>query len=81
MAKARGLAPSTIISHIERQIDFGAKIDLEYLKPSQEVYEKIKTAFQQCSDERSRTVYEYLNEKYDYETIKLVKLIMKVELK
>ena len=79
MANTRGLAPSTIISHIERQVDFGAKIDLEYLKPSQEIYEKIKTAFQQRGDEKLRPVFEYLNEKYDYETIKLVRLIMKAE--
>ncbi|MDO9399825.1 MAG: DNA helicase RecQ [bacterium] len=77
IAKARGLAPSTIISHIERQIDLGTKLNLEYLKPRQAVYEKIKTAFQQCGDEKLRPVFEYLNEEYDYETIKLVRLIMK----
>ncbi|MFH1233773.1 MAG: DNA helicase RecQ [Patescibacteria group bacterium] len=79
MAKARGLAPSTIASHIEGLINSGVKINLAYLKPHQEVYEKIKTAFQHCGDEKLRPVFEYLKEKYDYETIRLVRLIMKTE--
>ncbi len=77
MAKARGLAPSTILSHIERLIDSGAKVNLEYLKPRQEIFEKIKTAFQYCGGEKSRPVFEFLKEKYDYKTIRLVRLIIK----
>jgi len=81
MAKARGLAQSTIISHIERLIISGVKLNIEYLKPRQEIYEKIKAAFQHCGDEKLRPVFEYLKEEYDYETIKLTRIIMKATAK
>jgi ATP-dependent DNA helicase RecQ len=79
IAKARGLALSTIISHIERLIDSGAKIDIDYLKPGNGVFEKIKSAFTACEGEALRPVFDYLKEKHDYETIKLVRAIMKAE--
>ncbi|MBI4652694.1 DNA helicase RecQ [Candidatus Kuenenbacteria bacterium] len=80
MAKARGLAISTIISHIEQLINSGEKIDIEYLKPSPEVYEKIKNAFKQYGEEKLRPVFEYLREQYSYEIIRLVRAIMNAEL-
>ncbi|PKM92488.1 MAG: ATP-dependent DNA helicase RecQ [Euryarchaeota archaeon HGW-Euryarchaeota-1] len=77
IALARGLATSTIISHLELLITSGAEIDLDYLKHEQEIYNKIARAFQFCGDEKLRPVFEYLNKEYDYETIKLVHIIMK----
>jgi ATP-dependent DNA helicase RecQ len=79
IAKARGLAPSTIISHIEQLIDSGAKIDIDYLKPGKGVFEKIKNAFIACGGDALRPVFDYLKEKHDYETIRLVRAILKAE--
>jgi ATP-dependent DNA helicase RecQ len=77
IAKARGLAPTTICSHIERMVNSGITLDLDYLKPTPEVFAKIKTAFDKCGSEMLRPVYNYLKEEYDYETIRLVRMIIK----
>jgi len=40
IAKARGLAEGTIVSHIEKMSASGQEIDIEYLKPSPEIFKK-----------------------------------------
>jgi ATP-dependent DNA helicase RecQ len=77
MAQARSLAHSTIVSHIERLIIYGEKLDLDYLKPPPEIFKIIKAAFVQCGDEKLKPVFEFLNGGYDYETIRLVRAMMK----
>lgn len=79
IAKARGLAFDTIVSHLERLVDGGAKLDLNHLKPSLEVFNKIKNAFSHCGTEKLKPVFEYLNEEYDYELIRLVRVLIKID--
>jgi len=77
IARARGLSPATVSSHLERLVNSGVKVDLDYLKPSPEIFKKIKTAFAKCGGEKLRPVFDYLHEEYDYETIRLVRTIIK----
>jgi ATP-dependent DNA helicase RecQ len=79
MAQARGLAPSTIASHIERLVASGEKLNLDYLKPPPEIFKIIKAAFVQCGGEQLKPVFEFLNGEYDYEVIRLVRAMMKSE--
>ncbi|MBT4277934.1 DNA helicase RecQ [Candidatus Falkowbacteria bacterium] len=77
IAKNQDLKPSTIINHIEKLIDSGATLDLEYLKLPSNKYEEIKKAFKLCGDEYLKPVFEHLNKKYSYDEIKLVRVLMR----
>jgi len=77
IANKQGFKYGTIINHIERLISDGEEIDIDYLKPSQERLEKIKTAFEKCGDEKLKPVFIFLKEKYSYDEIRLGKLFWK----
>ena len=75
IAKHQNLKPDTIVNHIERLLDAGANLDLEYLKLPRGKYEEIKTAFDTIGDEFLKPVFQYLEGKYDYEDLRLVRVI------
>ena len=77
IAKAQDLAFGTIINHIEKLIEAGEKLDLEYLKPVAVRFDAIADAFEQCGDERLRPVFDYLEEKFWYDELKLVRVILR----
>ncbi len=77
IAKNQNLKTATIINHIEKLIDAGEKIDLEYLKLPTDRYKKIKNAFIKIGDEFLKPVFEYLEGEYDYDEIRLVRILMK----
>ena len=79
IAKKQGFKEITIINHIEKLIENGEKPDIDYLKPSKIICEKIKDAFSKQEDSRLKPVYEYLNEECSYDDIKVVKLVIKSE--
>ncbi|HHE46023.1 MAG TPA: DNA helicase RecQ, partial [Candidatus Moranbacteria bacterium] len=76
IAKARGLAEGTIVSHIEKMIASGKNLDIEYLKPSAEIFNEIKKSFEKCDAKALTPVYENLGGKYDYEIIRLVRMFL-----
>ncbi len=75
IAKNQNLKPATIVNHIERLLDAGAKLDLEYLKLPREKYQEIKNAFDAIGDEFLKPVFEYLEGKYNYDDLRLVRVI------
>ncbi|MCK5510585.1 DNA helicase RecQ [Candidatus Parcubacteria bacterium] len=77
IAKIQNLKSDTIVNHLEKLIDAGEKLDLEYLKLPRDNYETIKNAFIECGDEKLKPVFEYLNEKYPYDEIKLVRVLLR----
>ena len=78
IAKIQNLKPDTIVNHLEKLIDSGEKLDLEYLKLPKDDYENIKNAFMECGDEKLKPVFEHLKEKYPYDEIKLVRVLLRV---
>lgn len=76
IAEAQGFKEETIVRHIEKFIEAGENIDIDYLKPPRERFEKIKAAFEKCGDERLKPVFEFLGEKYSYDEIRLVKIFL-----
>ncbi|MBU1180261.1 AAA family ATPase, partial [Patescibacteria group bacterium] len=74
IAVERGLVKDTVIGHIEKLLKEGEKIDIDYLKPAQDDFEKIKIAFKSSEDGRLRSVYELLGEKYSYEILRLARV-------
>jgi ATP-dependent DNA helicase RecQ len=78
IAKRLKLSPTTVINHIEKMIDDGEVVDLEYLKLPLNRYETMKKAFAACGDERLKPVFEYLDGEYDYDELKLARLLVRV---
>jgi len=74
IADKQELTLGTIIKHVERLIKAGRDINILHLMPKQKDYQIIKSAFEKCGWERLTLVYEFLNEKYDYDTLRLVRL-------
>ncbi|MFH1610545.1 MAG: helix-turn-helix domain-containing protein, partial [Patescibacteria group bacterium] len=66
-------AKNTIIKHIEELLNEKKDIDIEYLLPSEKDCQKIKLAFDKCGWKLLRPVFEKLKEKYDYNTLRLVR--------
>jgi len=79
MAKEQGVKELTIASHIEKLIEKGEELNIDYLKPPEEIYQKIKVAFGEQEDDRLKPVYEYLGEKYSYDAIRFTRMIMRAE--
>ncbi|MFH1565147.1 MAG: DNA helicase RecQ [bacterium] len=78
IAKNQDLTVGTIISHIEKLIDAGESLDFEYLKLPSDRYEVMKAAFLECGNEKLKPVFEYLNEEYSYDELKLARILMNV---
>ncbi|MCK5466061.1 RecQ family ATP-dependent DNA helicase [Candidatus Parcubacteria bacterium] len=77
IADEEGLKYGTIVVHIEKLISSGEDINIDYLKPPEERLERIKLAFEECGDERLRPVFEFLDEEYSYDEIRLGKMFWK----
>jgi RecQ family ATP-dependent DNA helicase len=76
IAKFQELKERRIIYHIEKLIEGGEKIDINYLIPSKEKFDIIKSAFEKIGIERLSPIYNYFDEKYSYEDIRLVRMII-----
>lgn len=79
MAQAHGFAESTIVSHIEKLLSGGISLDVAYLRPPSELFDPIYQAFRACGFEQLGPVHKYLEEKYSYDQIRLVRLTMAQE--
>jgi ATP-dependent DNA helicase RecQ len=77
IASRRGVSAETIISHIEKLVSSGEDIDIDYLKPSSERFEKIKTAFEGSGGLALWPVREMLGEQFSYEELKIARLFMR----
>ncbi len=79
IAKFQELKERTIIDHLEKLIERGEKIDINYLwsEDEKEKFEIIKSAFEKLGLERLAPVYNYFNGDYSYEEIRLVRAIIK----
>ena len=78
IAKFLEFHEATIYSHIEKLlINDDIKLsDIEYLKPSPEIFTLVSEKFAQQEDIRLKPVFEALEEKVSYDVIKLVRLFL-----
>jgi len=76
IAKQRGLVEDTVISHIEKIIESGQELNIDYLKPTGERFEKIKQAFQKSGNIALAPVRNMLGENYSYKEIRLGRLFL-----
>jgi ATP-dependent DNA helicase RecQ len=77
MAITRGVSAGTIAAHIEKLVSSGEKIDIDYLRPSSERFEKIKAAFQKSGGTALSPVRELLGEQCSYAELKIARLFIK----
>jgi len=73
MARINGVKENRIIYHIEKLIEGGEELDINYLLPLKEIFEKIKNAFKKFGTERLAPIYNYFNGKFSYDDIRLVR--------
>jgi len=77
IAKNQGFSAGTIVNHIEKMADAGEKMDLDYLRLPRDRYAAIEKAFLACGDEKLKPVFEYLEGKYSYDELKLVRVLLR----
>lgn len=80
IARRRGLTEDTILQHLEKLVADGEEVDLEYLQPTKERFEKIEMAFQQTGTWQLAPVREILGENFSYQELRLVRLSIKKKL-
>lgn len=68
---------STICNHIEKLIDAGEIVDLDYLKLPSDRYEAMRKAFQKLGDDKLKPVFEYLKGEYDYDELRLARVLIR----
>jgi ATP-dependent DNA helicase RecQ len=77
IAKHEKLSQDTIINHIEKMIDAGEVLDLEYLKLPRDRFDIMRKGYLKCGDEKLKPVFEYLGGKYSYDELKLVRVLLR----
>jgi len=78
MASLRAVSAWTIMSHIEKLLSAGEKIDIDYLRPPVEQFETIKTAFHTSGGTALFPVREMLGEQFSYAELKIARLFIKL---
>ncbi|MFH1522237.1 MAG: DNA helicase RecQ [Patescibacteria group bacterium] len=77
IAKIRELSEGTVWSHIEKLVQAGVELDIEYLKPNDEKrFKIIKKAFQESGQTMLAPVREILGEEYDYDELRIARLFL-----
>jgi ATP-dependent DNA helicase PIF1 len=83
IAKKRGLKPETILSHLQALVDeqkIDAEFTLEYLKPEEKRFHKIRNAFKRVFEESGKIklspVKEILGGTFSFEEIKTARLFI-----
>ncbi len=78
IANERGVRTSRIVSHLAELIEKEQPVDIDRLvKPERQ--EKIIAAIEEVGDEKLKPIYEYLQEHYSYDEIKLVRAFWRSE--
>ncbi|MDP1845949.1 MAG: DNA helicase RecQ [Candidatus Moranbacteria bacterium] len=77
MAKARGMTPGTITSHIEKLTSAGEEININYLRPPAKKMEKIARAFQKSGGSALSPVREILGDEFSYEELRVARMFLK----
>jgi len=70
----RGVVFGTVVSHIEKLLEKGEKIDIKKIKPEAKDLKIIKKAFKEVGDTKLTPLFEKLDGKYTYEQIRIARL-------
>ncbi len=75
IARQHGIKESSMMGHLERMLEKGYQLQLDYLKPKEETYKRIKKELLNSEDGKLKPIFEKLDEEIPYEEIRLVKMI------
>ena len=78
IAKHLDISQATVINHLEKMIDAGEKLDLDYLKLPRDRFEVMKKSFAEYGDERLKPVFESLKGKFSYDELRLARLLIRL---
>ncbi len=76
IAQERGLAVGTILGHLEKMIQEGEELEIGYLRPRGERFERIKEAFDKMGGLGLSPVRGILGEDYSWEELRLARLFI-----
>lgn len=76
IARRRGLSLGTIVSHTESLIRGGERMDISYLKPPLDQFNKIAWAFKKAGTFALKPVKERLGDQFSYDEIKLARIFL-----
>jgi RecQ family ATP-dependent DNA helicase len=79
IAERLGIQQRSLVTQIEKLVDNGEPLDLNYLKPPRAVFDAINSAIDQCGDTFLKPIFEFLKESQNYENIQIVRMIRKTE--
>ncbi|MDD2935599.1 MAG: helix-turn-helix domain-containing protein [Candidatus Pacebacteria bacterium] len=79
MADKREVTKETIVGHIEKLLESGEKIDIDYIKKSYDKnrLEKILKAFKKTGDKKLTPVKEILGDSFGFDEIRIARLFLK----
>ena len=79
IAEKRGMARSTVLSHITELLEAGERLNIERIVPA-ERFQKIEDVIREVGDERLKPIKEVLGDEYSYDEIRLVRAALKVSI-
>lgn len=77
IAEKRGLNPSTILTHLEKLIEDGEKVDITHLAMPPERLRQIRSAFHESGGSALAPVRKILGEDFSYEELRLARIFIK----
>ncbi len=78
IAEELSLTTGTILKYIEEMMSVKSNLDFKYLLPEEKELQEVVTAFETCGLELLRPVFEFCQEKYSYDTLRLVRVWLKL---
>lgn len=79
IAEKRGMARSTVLSHITELLEAGERLNIERIVPA-ERFQKIEDVIREVGGERLKPIKEVLGDEYSYDEIRLVRAALKVSI-
>ncbi len=79
IAEQRGMAPTTIVGHLERMALRSATLDLEHVLPAAERLNEIEEAFEICGSAFLGPVREFLGTRFTYDELRLTRIYLRQE--
>ena len=76
ISQLRGLAPATIVTHLERLAAADSKLNIDHLKPTDARFENIQEAFQKTGNFALSPARTILGEEYSYEEIRFARIFL-----
>lgn len=77
VARRQDFTKGTIVRHLQVLMEEGCDLSWQYLLPSEKICRKVLIALEQNQEFGLKAVYQSLDEKISYETIRLVRLMEK----